>query len=119
MFLCGVFECPHRVKHSATCHVYSIHRMRPWHYVRKMASLLSVHASICTICVCVQVVEVNGLAKPSLRQCGEPFALFPNWVSLSYLAAGLEKATAVHSLCQPQQIGFLQFKLAFPKPGHG
>lgn len=79
---------------------------------------LSMPASGPYVCVCVQVVEVNGLAKPSLRQCGKPFAWFPNWVSLSYLAAGLEKAAAVHSLCQPQQIGFLQFELAFPKPGH-
>lgn len=71
------------------------------------------------VCVCVQVVEVNGLAKPSLRQCGKPFALFPNWVSLSYLAVGREKAAAVHSRCQPQQIGFPQFEIAFPKPGDG
>lgn len=48
-----------------------------------------------------------------LRQCGKPFASFPNWVSLSYLAVGREKAAAVHSLCQLQQIGFLQFKLGF------
>jgi len=59
--------------------------------------------------VCVQVEEVNGLAKPSLRQCGKPSALLPNWVSLSCLAAGREKAAAAHLPCQPQQIGFLQF----------
>lgn len=85
----------------------------------KMASALSIHTCICAVCVCVcvQVVEVNGLAEPSLRQCRKPFTSFPNWVSLSYLAAGQEKAAAVHSLCQLQQIGFLQFELAFPKPG--
>lgn len=71
------------------------------------------------VCECVQVEEVNGLAKPSLRQCGKPFALFSNSVSLSYLAAGQEKAAAVHLLCQPQQIGFLQFELAAPNPGNG
>ena len=73
------------------------------------------------VCVCerVQVLEVNGLVRPSLRQCGKPFALFPNWVSLSYLAVGREKAAAVHLLCQPRQIGFLQFELAFPKLSDG
>lgn len=63
--------------------------------------------------VCLQVVEVKGLAEPSPRFCRKPLALLPNWVSLSYLEAAEEKASAVHLLCQ---IGFLQFELASPEP---
>lgn len=65
-----------------------------------------------------QMLLVNGLAKSALGRCGNPFASFPNWVSLSCLAAGREKAAAVHFLCQHQQIGFLQFQLLFPNPNY-
>lgn len=67
------------------------------------------------LCVCAGGGGKGLLPGPLPRRRGKFSAFLPNPVSLSYLAAGREKAAAAHLLCQLQQIGFLQFELAFSK----